>query len=159
MAERGQFRDIPSDIYIRYYGNLQRIAAETIKPIAMEREVYVYWGKTGTGKTRRAWDEATLEAYPKDPRTKFWDGYRNQEHVIIDEFRGGIDISHILRWLDIYPVIVEVKGTAIPLNVRKIWITSNLDPRDWYPTLDAVTKDALMRRFNVCIHFLDNALS
>lgn len=159
MAETGKFRDIPSDVYIRYYGNLQRIAAETIKPIAMEREVHVFWGKTGTGKTRRAWNEATLEAYPKDPRTKFWDGYRDQEHVVMDEFRGGIDISHLLRWLDIYPVIVEVKGTAIPYKVKKIWITSNLDPRDWYPNLDARTRDALLRRFTTCIHFLGNDLN
>jgi len=35
------------------------------------------------------------------------DGYRGQEHVVFDEFRGGIDISHVLRWFDRYPVIVE----------------------------------------------------
>ena len=56
---------------------------------------------------------------PKDPRTKFWDGYRNQENVVIDEFRGAIDIAHILRWFDRYPVIVEVKGSSVVLSAKK----------------------------------------
>lgn len=61
------------------------------------REIFVFWGKTGTGKSRRAWHEAGVAAYSKDPRSKFWDGYQDQRHVVIDEFRGGIDVSHLLR--------------------------------------------------------------
>jgi len=113
----------------------------------------VFWGTSGTGKSRRAWEEAGIQAYPKDPRTKFWDGYRGQEHVVLDEFRGDIDIAHILRWFDRYPVIVEVKGAATVLAAKKIWITSNISPDSWYPTLDAETKAALRRRFSQVIHY------
>lgn len=112
----------------------------------------MYWGVTGAGKSRRAWDEAGLNAYPKDPRTKFWDGYRNHENVVIDEFRGDIDIAHLLRWFDRYPVIVECKGSSIVLSAKKIWITSNLDPRQWFPNTDQATIDALMRRLTIT-HF------
>lgn len=126
-------------------------------PLATERLVYVYYGRTGTGKSRRAWEEAGMDAFPKgnqltltlDPNTKFWDGYRNQEHVVIDEFRGTISIAHLLRWLDRYPVIVEIKGSSTSFCARKIWITSNLDPREWYPDLDQETKEALLRRLNI----------
>jgi len=59
----------------------------------------------------------------------------------------------MLRWLDRYPVSVETKGGAMPLAARTIWITSNLDPRMWYPELDADTLAALLRRLNI-IHFL-----
>lgn len=93
-----------------------------------------------------------LQAYPKDPRSKFWDGYRGQAHVVIDEFRGGIDIAHLLRWFDRYPVIVEVKGSSVVLNAKKIWITSNLAPEAWYPDTDQETIAALRRRINVT-HF------
>lgn len=93
-----------------------------------------------------------MDAYPKDPRSKFWDGYRGHQHVVIDEFRGGIDISHILRWLDRYPVIVEVKGSSTVLKAEGIWITSNLDPRCWYPEADEETVSALLRRLNIT-HF------
>jgi len=125
------------------------IACDHLEPVAVERTIYVFWGKTGTGKSRRAWEEAGLQAYPKDPRTKFWDGYRNQENVVIDEFRGGIDIAHILRWFDRYPVIVEVKGSSVVLSAKTIWITSNLDPNYWYPELDGETRSALLRRLNI----------
>lgn len=116
---------------------------------AIQRTIFVFWGKTGVGKSRRAWDEASLEAYPKDPRTKFWDGYQGQTNVVIDEFRGGVDIGHVLRWFDRYPVIVEVKGSSVPLKATTIWITSNLHPRFWYPELDVETTDALLRRLEI----------
>lgn len=148
-AKNGRMDNIPGDILVRCYGNLKRIAADNLQPLAIERTVYVFWGRTGTGKSRRAWDEAGLDAYPKDPRTKFWDGYNGQQHVIIDEFRGGIDISHMLRWLDRYPVIVEIKGSSTVLKAKTIWITSNKNPREWYVDLDEETKDALLRRLNI----------
>jgi hypothetical protein len=75
-----------------------------------------------------------------------------QTNVVLDEFRGDIAISHILRWLDRYPVSVETKGGSVPLAANAIWITSNLDPRQWYPDLDSGTLDALMRRLEVT-HF------
>lgn len=121
-------------------------------PVGVERTINVYWGVTGSGKSRRAWDEAGLDAFPKDPRTKFWDGYRGHRHVVIDEFRGGIDVAHLLRWFDRYPVVVEVKGSSVVLAATTIWVTSNLDPRQWYPDVDAETLAALLRRLNI-IHF------
>lgn len=88
----------------------------------------------------------------KDPRTKFWDGYRGEEHVVIDEFRGDINVSHLLRWLDRYPVRVEIKGSSVPLSARKLWFTSNIPIESWYPQLDSETMDALKRRINIT-HF------
>jgi len=109
----------------------------------------VFWGATGAGKSHRAWTEAGINAYPKNALTKFWDGYYGQEHVVIDEFRGIVSISNILTWLDKWPVIVETKGSSTVFKAKKIWITSNLHPRDWYPDLDAVTVAALLRRLTI----------
>jgi len=148
-ARCGKMDDIPSDVLVRYYGNIKRLAADHLAPDPMEREVACYWGRTGTGKSRRAWGEAGLDAYPKDPMSKFWDGYRGQRHVVMDEFRGGINIAHMLRWLDRYPCIVEVKGSSTVFKATKIWITSNLDPRRWYPEADQETVDALLRRMTI----------
>jgi len=86
-----------------------------------KRTCHVFIGPTGTGKSRKAWMDAGMDSYPKDPNTKFWCGYVDQEHVVIDEFRGRIDISHLLRWLDRYPVNVELKGSSIPLRAKTIW--------------------------------------
>lgn len=151
-AKSGRYDEIPRDILVRCYSQIRRITQDNLEPCAIEREVFVFWGRTGTGKSRRAWTEASLGAYPKDPRSKFWDGYRGQEHVVIDEFRGSIDIAHMLRWLDRYPVNVEIKGSSTVLVAKKIWITSNLDPRKWYPDVDQETVDALIRRLKIT-HF------
>lgn len=151
-AMEGNFDTIPADIYVRCYNQLKRIEKDHLVPTAGERMVYCFWGDTGTGKSRRAWDEATFDAYPKTPTSKFWDGYNGQENVVIDEFRGQIEISHMLRWLDRYPVIVENKGGSLVFKAKKIWITSNLNPRDWYPGTDVETVNALLRRMEIT-HF------
>lgn len=148
-AKSGQLDTIPADVFVQHYGNLRRINQDHLQAPAIQRQVSVFWGTTGLGKSRRAWHEATFEAYPKDPRSKFWDGYRGQQHVVIDEFRGDIDIAHLLRWFDRYPVIVEVKGSSVVLSAQKIWITSNLSPDNWYPNVDQATVDALFRRLNI----------
>jgi len=151
-AKESRFEDIPADVYIRSYSSIKKISVECAVPLSIERSVVVYYGATGCGKSHTAWEEAGLDAFPKDPCTKFWDGYRGQDNVVIDEFRGTIGISHILRWLDKYPVLVEVKGSSVVLKAKKIWITSNLHPRDWYAGLDEQTLNALLRRLTIT-HF------
>jgi len=148
-AKSGDVDSIPAHVRLVSYRTIRAIGADYSRAVGMERECYVFWGRTGSGKSRRAWDEAGLDAYCKDPRTKFWDGYQVEENVVIDEFRGGIDISHLLRWLDRYPVRVEIKGSSRPLVAKKIWITSNIGPADWYPLVDPETLAALMRRLIV----------
>lgn len=151
-AVSGDLSTIPASVRVQSYRSLRTIASDYAKALPIERVCYVYWGRTGTGKSRRAWDEAGMSAYCKDPRTKFWDGYQSETNVVVDEFRGGIDVAHLLRWLDRYPVRVEIKGSSRPLLATHVWITSNLDPRDWYPTIDQETLNALLRRLNIT-HF------
>lgn len=151
-AKSGNMDAIPAHARVVCYRSLRSIGGDYDKPKAMVRTCRVFWGATGTGKSRRAWDEAGLGAYCKDPRTKFWCGYAGEGNVVIDEFRGGIDISHMLRWLDRYPVRVEVKGGSRPLAAETFWITSNISPDEWYPDVDPETNAALRRRLTVT-HF------
>lgn len=120
-----------------------------MRPVGLERITKVLWGPTHTGKSHTAWEEAGFEAYAKDPNSKFWCGYRSQDSVVIDEFRGKIDVSHLLRWTDRYPHYLELKGSALPSSVRRIWITSNLHPKDWWPELDYQTYLAFERRVEI----------
>lgn len=154
-AKKGKFEEISPDVQIRYFPNLLKVASYYSNPQAVVKEVYVFWGSTGTGKSRRAWAEASLQAYPKIPTTKFWDGYRQHSNVVIDEFDGKVGITHMLSWLDRYPVIVEIKGGSVSLACEKIWITSNVDPRNWYNDSNSSEEQrkALMRRFTLCVHF------
>lgn len=145
-AQAGRLDDIPADVYVRCYNTLSRIRQDHLRPLPMERSVSVLWGPTGSGKTRRAYEEAGLDCFFKPPGSRWWDGYRAHEHVIIDEFGGGIDILDLLRWFDRYPCTVEVKGGTVCLNAKRFWVTSNLDPAYWFPLATNEHKTALMRR-------------
>lgn len=149
LAKSGNLEAIPADIYVRHYGTLKAIARDNLRPCAVERHAELYVGATGTGKSRRAWDEAGCEAYIKNPNTKWWDGYKGQTKVIIDEFRGRIDPSYLLTWLDRYPVQVETKGGAVPLMAERFWICSNLQIEQWYPDVGQETIDAIKRRIKI----------
>jgi len=148
-AVAGDMTAIDAQIRVLHYNALRRIAMDNMKPVGIEKDVKVLWGPTGVGKSQTAWDEAGLDAYPKAPTTKFWDGYQGQEHVVIDEFTGQIEISHMLRWLDRYPVTIETKGSGTVLKATKIWITSNLPPEEWYRQVPEVQMQALLRRMTV----------
>jgi len=154
-AKAGTLEEHDPKVFFHHYSTAQKLAAQYAKPIANIKEIYVYWGDTGTGKSHTAWEQAGPDAYGKDPKSKFWYGYSGQENIVIDEFRGSIDIDHVLRWWDKYPQSVEVKNSSVPLAAKKIWITSNLSPDEWYPNLDSTTKAALRRRFTLVTHFGD----
>lgn len=153
-AKAGALDDIPGDILIRNYGAIKRIRVDHMVPIPRDEVIVnVYYGPTGTGKTRRAHDEiAGREYFDKNPLTKWWDGYRGQKLCLIDEFAGRVDIINLLRWLDRYPCTVEVKGFSVPLEATEFWITSNLSPEEWYPDASAQHKLALRRRLTNVVH-------
>ena len=69
------------------------------------------YGPTGTGKSRTA-HELYPDAYIKKANTKWWDGYINQEVVIIDDFdKYHVQLGYELKiWLDHYPFPAERKG-------------------------------------------------
>lgn len=149
FAKDGDLLSIPAKIRVCNYSSLRKIASDFGRTVAMDRSCVLFVGPTGTGKSFRAWSEAGMDAYSKDPRTKFWDGYRGERSVVLDEFRGSIDVAHILRWLDRYPVRVEIKGSSTPLLCERVWITSNLPIEQWWPDLDQQTLDAVKRRVEV----------
>lgn len=148
-AQSGNLLDIPPFVRVKSYRTLRAIASDFQRPQAMVRTARCLWGPTATGKSHRAWEEAGCGAYIKSARTKYWDGYSGQNHVIIDEFRGDIAIGYMLTWLDKYPVSLEVKGSTVPHCASKFWICSNLHPTDWYPDVDHLTYDALIRRMEI----------
>jgi len=116
--------------WIHHGSNMLRNALSLLAPVERE-SIHVRWiyGAPGVGKSR---PHATLpEAYVKEPRTKWWNGYLCQSDVIIDDFGpNGIDINHLLRWFDRYKCLVENKGGMVALHATNFIVTSNFHPRD-----------------------------
>jgi hypothetical protein len=139
------------------YSRATRAANEAFVLFAPGRdwtpETYVYWGSTGTGKTRRAYDEAGMDPYIH-PGGMWFDGYSGHSAVIFDDFGGSeFKLTYLLKLLDRYPMRVPIKGGFVNWVPRKIFITSNYSVQDWYPHAKEEHKKALLRRITKRIHF------
>lgn len=114
--------------------------------------VQVYWGETGLGKTRKAYEEASMPYV--HPGGTWFDGYDGEEHVIFDDFGGSeFKLTYLLKLLDRYPMRVPVKGGFVQWVPKKIWITSNYPPNDWFPNAKEEHVRALKRRFERVVRF------
>lgn len=107
-------------------------------------KVYWYWGETGSGKTRSAYEQAP-NAWFSGIDLKWFDGYNGEEDVIIDDFRKDFCTFHfLLRLLDRYPLRVNIKGGTTNWVPKRIFITCPLPPRAVYDTREDI--EQLMRR-------------
>ena len=115
-------------------------------------EVYWFYGKTGTGKTRCAFEE-TESPWISSRNLKWWQGYDVQKHVIIDDFRRDFCTFHeLLRITDRYPFSVEVKGGARWLMATKIIITCPKGPEELWEGHEE-DLEQLKRRIKEVRHF------
>jgi len=102
-------------------------------------KIFIWWGPTGTGKTRRAFTLAATD-YNDDiwvwPGEKWYDGYINQKVALFDEFHGGEEQGlTFAKWkciCDRYRYKVPVKGGYRNWNPNVIIFTSNIDPKLWW---------------------------
>lgn len=132
--------------FVRYHRGIVAYKNLNAMQRDWETEVRVYWGETGSGKTSRAFREAS-EPY-MHPGGMWFDGYDGQDHVIFDDFGGSeFKITYLLKLLDRYPMRVPIKGGFVQWKPRIIWITSNIDPNEWYSNARTASVTALFRRF------------
>lgn len=96
-------------------------------------QLYVIIGPTGTGKSMRC-NEVAKElgsVYYKN-RGQWWDAYKQEKCVIIDDFYGWIKWDELLKITDRYPYKVQYKGGSTEFTSHYIFITSNADIPQWY---------------------------
>lgn len=146
------FADFPG-LYFRYGRGLREAIRLCSKPRDFKSEVYWYWGPTGTGKSRKAFEEAP-DAFWKSGIDNWWDGYLGQEVIIIDDYRTNMcPFNFLLRLLDRYPLLVPIKGGFVNFVAKKIYITTPKTPRDtWNNRVDEDLKQ-LVRRIEHVLHF------
>lgn len=125
-------------MYIRYHRGLKALQTEIDrKKIKDFRkvEVHILHGEAGTGKTRRAVEQAKGDYHilTQGNGNNLWlDGYTNQKTLIIDDFYGWIKYGKFLTMLDGYKIPIEVKGGFVYPQWEKIIVTSNKPPDEWY---------------------------
>lgn len=138
-------------VWLRYSRGLREYKRICLPPRTFKTEVFVYWGPTGTGKTRRAFEEHP-GAYFK-PRGDWWDGYEGQTCVVIDDFSGWLPYTFMLHLLDRYPLLVPYKGGFHQFSSRTVIITSNFHPSAWYNDKVKCPDGPLLRRLDSIVEF------
>lgn len=100
------------------------------------------WGSTGTGKSRLA-HKLSSDPYVHSGTT-FWNGYDGQTDVIFDDFDLEMfGYRNLLRILDRYKYMVNVKGSYVPFRAKQIIITCEFPPASLW---NGNTFDQVMRR-------------
>lgn len=147
-AKTGDFDNIPADILIRNYSAITRIKQDYMLDAKELTDLPGLWifGPAGCGKSRFA-RQLFPNSYPK-PLNKWWDGYKTQESVIIDDVdkTHSTWISYFLKiWGDRYPFVAEVKGTSRQIRPRAVLVTSQYSIDSVFP--DNETREAIHRRY------------
>lgn len=52
--------------------------------------------------------------------------------IVFEEYSGEIKLETFLKYLDPYPLSLEIKGGSRPAMYKLVIITSNTDPKFWY---------------------------
>lgn len=99
------------------------------------KEVWFIYGKSRTGKStyaRQVIGGEEKDYYIKSAKNHWWDGYKNQTTVIIEDLpaKSAYQIYNLKMWLDTIHYQVEIKGGSVWNNAQKIVITSNHSLRD-----------------------------
>lgn len=109
------------------------------------------FGKTGVGKTHRAYEMIGEEDFYNVPDDRgWWDNYRQQKYCLLNDFRGSVKFSHLLEMADKYAFEVPRRGRPpLPFVSKKIIVTSSLPPEKIYMNKCGDDFAQIYRRFKV----------
>nr|WAE42389.1 MAG: replication associated protein [Cressdnaviricota sp.] len=125
--------EIP-ETYVKFHSGFDKLAVHYVKDRDPNDPPIVtwIWGPAGCGKTRQV-VEKHKSLWMSGKTLRWWDGYENQEAVLIDDFRKDFCTYHeLLRILDRYPYTVEIKGGTRKLTSKYIYITSCYSPEELF---------------------------
>jgi hypothetical protein len=142
--------------YIKYKRSIDELIRERERNHRDECKVIVFYGETGTGKTRTIWENHDPDDIYVHAGDRWFDGYVGQPVAVFDDYGGSeFKLSYFLKLLDRYPWRVPIKGSFVRWNPSRIYITSNKAPEEWYANAYPEHQRALMRRLHHIVHFTE----
>ena len=151
-------RDILTEnpvLYHKYGRTMERLEDAELSRIHRTTMTEGLWlhGPTGTGKSHEAlkdYDPDTHYIHPVRDNG-WWDGYRQQPTVVINDFRGEIPYAEMLQLVDKWPHHVPRRcREPIPFTSSKVIVTSSQAPEEVYNRrAEEDSIQQLLRRFEV----------
>lgn len=138
--------------YARFVTQCERSRSEPTK-------LLVLWGSPDSGKTttaRSLCEEGSYFIVTADGKSMWWDGYDPDRHetVIFDEFVGSrMPLTFLNQLADVLDINVQTKGGFARFLSKRIIITSNFSPREWYAACVEARVEALFRRISTEVEF------
>lgn len=120
-------------LWLRYPNFIARVRTNR-EPVSRTAGIHVtlLLGAPGTGKSRYVYTHHP-EAFRK-PAGSWFDGYEGQTKLLLEDFDSStLDSQSLLTLLDRYPLSAPVKGSFLSIHASTFFITSNYEPKDWYP--------------------------
>lgn len=121
-------------------------------------EVRVLCGKAGEGKSsyvykKHGYDNVfTLDS--EASQSFLLDGYDGEPVLLIDDFKGWIKYTTMLRLLDGHPMKLNIKGGRTYKAWKHVYITSNVAPALWW---QKGIGENMARRFYNGVHVIENS--
>ena len=154
LAKSGRMQEIAADLRLRHHRALVDIADEVPEPkenLKHQCGLWV-WGPVGTGKTtcvRLAVEGISWEK----PLNKWWDKYRGEKYVIVDEMSKSAAttlMTELKIWGDPGVFTAERKGSSLRIRPTCIIVTANWSIDQMYT--DPIDRAAMHKRYKE-LHF------
>lgn len=130
----------------------QTILEDLYKKEFRELDVTYLYGEAGTGKTRSVMEKYGYEnVYRITNYQHPFDGYKGQNVIVFEEFRGNLPISEMLNYLDGYPCMLPCRYADKAACYTKVYLISNVPLDQQYPMIQTEqpkTWNALKRRIH-----------
>jgi len=91
------------------------------------------FGKAGVGKTKYVFDRFNCDNIYSKSAGKWWDGYAQEDVILIDDFdKDTYEFRELLKLCDRYKYSGQVKGGFVKINSPFIFITCEFPPSHFW---------------------------
>lgn len=135
----------------------QSVLFEKYRKTTRELTVIYQYGDTGTGKSRGVYEKHGFEnVYAITNYENPFDAYDGESVIMFEEFRGQIQLSAMLQYLDRYPCRLPARFFDKVACYTTVYINSNIPLDKQYrgeQDNEPRSYDALIRRINKVFEF------
>lgn len=142
------------EVYHQYGRTMNKIEDICMRKKFRSEQTKGTWifGKTGVGKSHKAYENYSPDTHYNLPEDNgWWDAYKQQDTVVINEFRGSMSYGYLLQLADKWPINVKRRNREpLPFVSKNVVITSCMPPEDVYKNLsERDSLEQLYRRFDI----------